>query len=131
MREPAEAVTEDTLVELGFLESVAARLPADRDVLKALGDLCTRVGRYEQGLGIDRRLSELCPEDPVVWYNLGCSLALLGRREQALEALARAVRLGYRDREWMRRDSDLRLLHGDEEFKRLLDEVESARDADA
>ena len=110
----------DDLVELGFLRRVAARLPRDPAVLKALGDLYTRVGLYEKGLETDRRLVQLCPADSLVWYNLGCSLALLEKRKEAVKALGNAVSLGYADYEWMVRDRDLRSLREDKGFKSLL-----------
>ena len=68
-------------VELRFLEGVRARFPDDPLVLKALGDLYTRVGRIEDGLAVDRRLVRLCPEEEMVWYNLACSCALAGRTD--------------------------------------------------
>ena len=111
------------VVELGFLEKLAERLPADVAVLKTLGDLSTRVGRYEQGLAVDRRLAALCADEPDVWYNLACSLALLNWREEAVQALAKAVELGYTDHEWMRRDEDLRSLRDDHAFRALLKQM--------
>jgi hypothetical protein len=59
----------------------------------------------------------------MVWYNLGCSLALLNRRAEALDALTRAVSLGYRDHRWMSEDSDLRSLREDQQFKALLRQI--------
>lgn len=120
MKEEDTEIDQKDLVELGFFEAVAARLPGDEAVLKALGDLYTRVGRYEDGLAIDRRLAELCPDDSMVWYNLACSLALLNMRAPAMKALKRAVELGYDDAEWMSRDSDLRSLKDERGFKTLL-----------
>ncbi|MBC8206140.1 MAG: tetratricopeptide repeat protein [Kiritimatiellales bacterium] len=107
--------------ELEFLESIARRLPEDTEVLRALADLYTRTGDYTEGLRIDERLSHLCAEEPLVWYNLGCSLALMERIEDALEALSRAVELGYDDYEWMKKDSDLTTLHGEPRFESMLD----------
>lgn len=123
MRDKGTDIDRADLVELDFLERLAGRLPDDVDVLRALGDLYTRVGRYEKGLEIDRRLAVRCPNDNMVWYNLGCSLALLERRAEALEALARAVALGYRDHEWMSEDSDLRSLREEKAFKSLLKRI--------
>lgn len=107
--------------ELKFLENIAQRLPEDTEVLRALGDLYTRTGDCAEGLRIDERLSHLCSEDPLVWYNLGCSLALMERKEEALEALSRALELGYDDYEWMKKDPDLTGLHGDPRFESMLD----------
>ena len=110
---------------MDFLERVMARLPRDVDVLEALGDLYTRVGRYEDGLAVDQKLIELEPDDMTIWYNLGCSLALLNKRESALKALERAVELGYDDHEWMSRDDDLQSLREERQFKSLLKRISS------
>lgn len=107
--------------ELEFLERIAQRLPEDTEVLRALADLYTRTGDYAEGLRLDERLSHVCSEDPMVWYNLGCSLSLVGRQEDALEALSRAVELGYDDYEWMKKDPDLTSLHGDSRFESMLE----------
>jgi tetratricopeptide (TPR) repeat protein len=120
MKDEIKDIDARELVELDFLEAVAMRLPEDAEVLKALGDLYTRVGRYEKGLDIDGRLAKLCPKDPLVWYNLGCSLALLNKRAAALQSLKKAVTLGYRDFEWMSRDADLKSLRDENGFKSLL-----------
>ena len=119
----------DDLVTLEFLKGVAQRLPDDADVLRAIGDLYTRVGQYERGLETDRKLVQLCPEDSMVWYNLGCSLALVNRRGAALEALATAVQLGYRDHQWMEQDADLRSLRNDQQFQELLKRIAAPRSA--
>lgn len=107
--------------ELEFLENIARRLPEDTEVLRALADLYTRTGDYAEGLRIDERLSHLCSEQPLVWYNLGCSLALVNRKDDALDALSRALELGYDDYEWMKKDNDLTSLHGDPRFESMLE----------
>lgn len=107
--------------ELEFLEQIARRLPEDTDVLRALADLYTRTGDYAEGLRIDERLSRLCAEESLVWYNLGCSLALVDRTDDALEALSRSLELGYDDYEWMKKDPDLTSLHGDPRFESMLE----------
>ena len=106
--------------EMSFLEALARRCPQDVDVLKALGDLCTRSGRYEDGLKTDLELARLCPREPLVWYNLACSYALLNRAEEALASLERSIGLGYRDARWIRADRDLDSLKKDQRFDALL-----------
>jgi tetratricopeptide (TPR) repeat protein len=120
MRDEMKEIEEADLVEMDFLEKVAARLPEDEDVLLALGDIYTRAGRYEDGLRIDRSLVKLMPEESSIWYNLACSLALLNVREEALASLRRAVELGYQDHEWMSCDSDLRNIRDEKAFTALL-----------
>ena len=104
---------------LRFIEAVALRLPDDDAVLKALGDLYTRAGFYAEGLDVDQRLLALCPDDPMVLYNLGCSLALTGKSDASLDALKRAISLGYNDLAFMSRDEDLRSLRELAEFRAI------------
>ncbi|MDD5676946.1 MAG: hypothetical protein PHW60_03015 [Kiritimatiellae bacterium] len=106
--------------EMAFLEALARRCPQDVDVLKAVGDLYTRAGRYEDGLKTDLELVRLCPRESLIWYNLACSYALLNRAEEALASLERAIVLGYRDARWIREDRDLDLLKKDQRFISLL-----------
>jgi len=106
--------------EMSFLEALARRCPQDVDVLKALGDLYTRIGRYEDGLKTDLELIRLCPRESLVWYNLACSYALLNRAEEALASLERSIVLGYRDARWIREDRDLDSLKKDQRFISLL-----------
>lgn len=112
--------------ELEFLQAIARRLPEDTGVLRALADLYTRTGAYADGLRADERLSRLCAEDPMVWYNLACSLALSDRADDAFDALNRAVELGFNDYEWMKKDPDLFSLHGDPRFESFLEWIYSA-----
>ncbi len=107
-------------IEFAFLKKVAARLPDDVETIRALADLCTKTGRYEEGLEADLRLSALQPSDEMVWYNLGCSYALTGRADEAFDALAKSIDLGYGDYDWMKSDPDLGKLHADPRFDSLL-----------
>lgn len=107
-------------IELRFLEGVCKRCPDDVRVLKALGDLYTRVGACDKGLEVDLHLARACPDEPEVWYNLGCSHALVGNKEDAFRALARALELGYDDVEWMSKDNDLESIRRDPRFHTLL-----------
>lgn len=106
--------------ETAFLESLARRCPQDVEVLKALSDLYTQVGRYAEGLKADLDLSRLCAGEPLVWYNLACSYALTANPDEALSALAHAVDLGYRDYGWIRQDADLASIRQDQRFQALL-----------
>ena len=107
-------------VELGFLEKVAMRLPEDLEVLQALAELYTKTGKYDKGLAVDLQVSQLLPNDDLVWYNLGCSYALTRYFDEAFEALAKAIDLGYGDYDWMKTDPDLANLNADPRFESLL-----------
>ena len=108
--------------ELGFFESLHKRMPKDAKVVAILAHLYTQTGRIDEGLKMDRKLVRLDPEDGTARYNLACSLALKGRAADAVRVLREAIRLGYRDFEWLRNDPDLSGLHEHKGFLALLNE---------
>ncbi|HJS59434.1 MAG TPA: protein kinase [Vicinamibacteria bacterium] len=61
----------------------------------------------------------LRPNDANVHYNAACTFCSMGKKAEAIDALAKAWKAGFRDPDWTRRDPDLVLLHGDAEFERL------------
>ena len=106
-----------------FLARAARHRPDDVEVLAELASTLTRLGRYQEGLGLDRRLVELLPEDATVRYNLACSLALCQARAAALLELERAVELGYADAEHLLADEDLRSLRSEPNFVALVERL--------
>ncbi|MCD8482514.1 MAG: hypothetical protein LR015_07540 [Verrucomicrobia bacterium] len=60
------------------------------------------------------------PSNAVYHYNYACSLALLGEPEGAVNALQKAIELGYEDFGWMIKDPDLKSLHSLSAFQNLL-----------
>jgi len=111
---------QDLAFEIGFYEGILAEDPDFVDALVPLAEAYTKAGLSEKGLEADLRLARLCPDDPTVHYNLACSYALTGRRDEALATLERAIELGYRDAGFMLKDSDLVSLHEDERFAELI-----------
>lgn len=93
--------------ELSFFERLAKENPDFVDALIPLADAYTRRGLYREGLRIDKQLARIRKNDPIIHYNLACSLALVGDKAKAVTALKRAVRLGYSDLEHLKRDKDL------------------------
>ena len=47
----------------------------------------------------------------------------MGRRDEAMEAMRKAWKAGFRDPVWARRDPDLQLLHGHPDYERLYPET--------
>lgn len=97
----------DLDIEIDFLEGVLKRDRGYVEALQLLGDDYTRRGRYEEGLQVDRDLARLCPDDPLVHYNLACSFSLTAEYRKAIKALRKAIDYGYRDFDHLRRDKDL------------------------
>src|SRR5678816_313040 len=109
----------DLDIEIGFLEGVVQRDPAYVDALQLLGDDYTKRGKYLSGLNIDQKLSGLRPRDPLVFYNLACSLCLTRNFEEAANALEQAINLGYRDFKWLAEDPDLHELRKQSVYRRI------------
>jgi hypothetical protein len=63
----------------------------------------------------------------VVYYNLACSYALTGQKDEALGALREALELGYRDLEHIRQDQDLEILRGDRRYVELVEQLHAQR----
>ncbi|HEX2570057.1 MAG TPA: hypothetical protein VH877_10910 [Polyangia bacterium] len=65
--------------------------------LKVIAVLRTNAGDAKGALPLLERAIQLRPGYASAWYNLACVRALLGRREDMLEALTRAITLGRAD----------------------------------
>ncbi len=105
---------------LEFCGRVLERRPVHPEALELAANNYTALGYFADGLRLDERLAALRPDDPGVLYNLSCSLALTGRRDEALRQLAGAVEKGYRDHKHMASDQDLAPLRGDPRFHELI-----------
>ncbi len=120
-----ERVTnEEDEFEISFYEGIIKNKPDFIEALVALGDLYTRNGYYTKGLIVDQKLEVLCPDDPVVLYNLACSYSLLNRIDESLAVVKRAVKKGYTDFQHMKADTDLDNLRKDKRFKQYLTRIQ-------
>lgn len=99
----------------------------DPELLAELGHALTRLGRFQEGLAVDHRLVRRAPDNPTVHYNLACSLCLCGQRDQALDALERAIELGYDDPEHLLADDDLTALRAEARFLGLVERLRADR----
>lgn len=103
--------------EIKFYEEILKQQPDFINVLIPLGDVYTHKGFYKEGLAVDEKLTQLLPNDPIVYYNLACSLSLVGRPIESLTKLKKAVVLGYDEFSFMSQDSDLDNVRELAEFK--------------
>ncbi len=102
-----------------FLARATRRHPDNVEALAELGHVLTRLGRFHEGLEVDRRLVELVPDNATAHYNLACSLSLMGETQGALDALERSVELGYDDLGHLVDDDDLAPLRAEPRFRDL------------
>jgi non-specific serine/threonine protein kinase len=76
-------------------------------------------GKKEDAVRQLKTAVALRPGDSNVLYNAACTYALLERTAEALDMLKKAISSGWSNLEWVMRDPDLTILHGDPEFQRL------------
>jgi serine/threonine protein kinase/Tfp pilus assembly protein PilF len=100
---------EDRL-ELNPDDARAANLAAA--FLARLGDLTKAVEYADRSLAID-------PDDPMLLYNVSCTYVALGRHEDALNCLERAVDKGFGHKEWIDHDPDLDPIRDSMRFQAL------------
>lgn len=111
--------------EADFCLAVLRKRPYQFETLQAAANSLTALGYYEDGLLYDQRLEELRPTDPLIVYNLACSLSLVGRIDEAFERLEAAITLGYRDKGHLTDDPDLSNLRSHPRFPELLTRVKT------
>ncbi|MCK4993668.1 MAG: tetratricopeptide repeat protein [Candidatus Omnitrophica bacterium] len=105
--------------EIEFFEKLIKENPDFVDVLIPLAEAYTKAGNYGKGLVVDKRLSELRPDDAIVHYNLACSFSLMTNINEAMEALKKAVNFGYDDFDYMSIDQDLLNVRNDSSYKEI------------
>ncbi|MBF0330411.1 MAG: hypothetical protein HQL17_00620 [Candidatus Omnitrophica bacterium] len=103
--------------EIAFFENVLRYSPDFIEAMVALAELYTKEGQHEKGLALDLRLVQLRPHEPVILYNLACSLSLVNDVAGAFEAMKRAVANGYVDFDHLEKDRDLLNLLTDVDFQ--------------
>ena len=117
----------DVQFELRFYEGILKQCPDFIEVLIALGEIYTKIGLYEKGLAVDKKLAYLRPEDPVILYNLACSYSLLHRIDGAFRTIQLAVFWGYDNFAFMERDEDLHNLHQNPQFQEFLAKLKNSK----
>jgi len=108
---------------LAALLAILRRFPGDFRLHYEIAYSALRLRRldlsilhFERALALDRR-------DPIARYNFACALALAGRADDALDALAAAIEGGFRDAEHIREDPDLESLRELERFRELVESI--------
>ncbi len=79
-----------------------------------------QIGDAERAAFFASRAMAADPEDPMLLYNIACTYAVLGRTEDALNALEQAVDRGFGDKGWMQHDSDLDSLRTSPRYDALI-----------
>ena len=119
MKKNSESSKNEMNFEIEFFEKLIEEKKDFVDALIPLAEAYTKAGEYGKGLVVDKRLSELRPEDAIVYYNLSCSFSLTGKINEGLEALKKAVNLGYDDFDYMNIDQDLLNVRNNNRYKEI------------
>ena len=117
----------DLDTKINFLAGIVRRDPDYVDALQLLGDHYTQRGLFLEGLKVDERLAQLEPTSSLVFYNLACSYSLTDQFDRAVQALDRALDLGYRDFTWLARDPDLKKLRKHPAFEDLKAKIQTLK----
>jgi acetyl esterase/lipase len=89
-------------------------------------------GKYAEAAEKCKAEMALVPTDNGAPYNLACALARLGKKDEALAALAKSMELGFDDFEHMKVDEDLASIRGEKQFAELVAKaVENDKKAEA
>ena len=104
-------------VELSFYEGLCRRDPENWAARKMLAETYTKEKFLNEALKEDMALCRHFTDDPSCFYNLACSYAMIGRIQESVETLKKAVHMGFDDLDWMVNDFDLRDAFESEEFK--------------
>jgi len=89
-------------------------------------------GKYAEAAEKCRAEMALVPTDNGPAYNLACALARLGKKDDALAALAKSMDLGFDDPEHMKVDEDLAAIRDEKKFAELVAKaVENDKKAEA
>jgi adenylate cyclase len=67
----------------------------------------------ERSLAID-------PDDAMLLYNVACTYCLLGKTDDAISCLERAVDKGFGHKEWVEHDPDLNALRANPRFQTIM-----------
>ena len=77
-------------------EDAAAKSPNKARVYDGLGSVLAKEGRWEEAVQLHRKAIALWPENGQAYFNLGCVLMNMEKREaEAIEAYQRAISLNY------------------------------------
>jgi len=100
-------------------EAHLREVPEDARARSLLAANYAEMGRTEDSKREATMAMTLRPNESSILYNAACTFCCLKQKAEALDAIGKAWRAGFKDTDWVRGDPDLALLHGDAEFERL------------
>ena len=89
-----------------------------------LGYSALKIQDYDQAISAFEKSTGLFSHPSNTYYNLACAYALQGNKARALDYLEKAWWTGFNDAEWIKQDTDLKILHGEKRFLELTGQAE-------
>ena len=112
-------------IALSFvLLSVAAVTPQAAPDLMREGQAAYAKKEYARSAELYQRAYRLDPKQLIALYNAACSLALGGKKDEAIAALRELADKGYNNPEFLRNDADFASLKDDPRMGRILAKME-------
>jgi len=108
------------------MEAQVREIPEDARARILLGAYYAEDGRIEDAMRESNLAMTLRPNEAMILYNAACTFCVIQKRPEALDAITKAWRAGFRDSDWARRDPTLGLIHGEPEFQKLYPERPAA-----
>jgi serine/threonine protein kinase/Flp pilus assembly protein TadD len=122
-----EAVKQLILRATQAFEGHLRQVPEDARARSLLASYYAELGRVEDAKREATMAMTLRPNESSILYNAACTFCILQQKADAMDALAKAWRAGFRDVDWVRGDPDLAILHGETEFEKLYPEKTSGK----
>jgi len=120
VKEASDAL--DAAVKAGYKDEKAiASFKAQ--MLMNEGLALMKAKKYDEGVAKIMEAGKLLPGDPNVAYNLACAYSLAGKTDEALKALEASVKAGWKDVEWMEKDTDLDNIRKTDGYKKIVEEI--------
>jgi tetratricopeptide (TPR) repeat protein len=107
------------------MEGHLRQVPEDARARVLLASYYATEARHEDAVREANLAMLLRPNEAMVHYNVACTFCSMNKKAEAIDALNKAWRNGFKDANWARRDPDLTILHGDPEFEKLYPETSS------
>ena len=101
------------------LETHIREVPEDARARSLVAANYAEAGRTEDARREATMAMTLRPNESSILYNAACTFCSLNQKIEAMDALTKAWRAGFKDVDWVRGDPDLALLHDEPEFERL------------
>jgi len=98
--------------------------PADTITRSRVATCYAQLHQREDAIAEVRKILDADPNDGHALFNVACTLAWLGEKEEMLECLRKSLQSGAVFQEWVKQDPDFALFRNDPDFQSLIREFQ-------